>query len=132
MSGPIDRPIDVVRILRANGLRLKKAHEALESLAQGKRVAISVEQDCIDQFVPRLGDLGVSAHRISAPSVDVQMLRQKFGLSQADFSRRFGFSLDALQNWEQGRNVPEGPARTLLKIIERHPEVVDEALTGVE
>ena len=49
-------------------------------------------------------------------------------MSQREFSVRFGFNLDALQNWEQGRRFPEGSARVLLKVIERNPDAVDEAL----
>lgn len=60
--------------------------------------------------------------------VDVKAIRQRLKMSQREFALRFGFKLDSLQNWEQGRRVPEGSARVLLRVIEHHPEVVDEAL----
>jgi putative transcriptional regulator len=60
--------------------------------------------------------------------VDVRSIRQSLGMSQAQFARRFGFSIDALQNWEQGRRFPDGPARVLLRVIEKNPNAVDEAL----
>jgi DNA-binding transcriptional regulator YiaG len=41
---------------------------------------------------------------------------------------RFGFELDTIQNWEQGRNAPDAQTQVLLKVIETHPEIVDEAL----
>jgi putative transcriptional regulator len=61
-------------------------------------------------------------------AVDVKAIRERFGLSQADFARRFGFRVDAVQNWEQGRRRPAGAARALLKVIDREPEAVRRAL----
>ncbi len=60
--------------------------------------------------------------------VDVKALRKQLGFSQAQFSRRFGFAIDALQDWEQHRRRPDRTARILLKIIEHEPEVVTRAL----
>ena len=52
------------------------------------------------------------AHRRTVLSdIDVKALREKIGLTQVDFSRMIGVSIKTLQNWEQGRRVPEGPAR---------------------
>jgi len=49
-------------------------------------------------------------------------------LSQARFARAFGISLDPLQNWEQGRRQPTGPAKVLPKVAERHPAAGLEAV----
>jgi len=46
------------------------------------------------------------------------------GLSQAQFAKLIGVSLRTLQEWEQGRKRPSGPAATLLRIVARDPEVV--------
>ena len=62
--------------------------------------------------------------------VDVKAIRQKLGMSQAQFARSFGFALDAVQNWEQGRRRPEGAARAFLKVIEREPDAVRRALAA--
>jgi putative transcriptional regulator len=61
-------------------------------------------------------------------SVDVASIRHGMGLSQHDFARRFGFSLRAVQDWEQKRRVPERSARILLKVIETRPEAVEDVL----
>ncbi len=58
----------------------------------------------------------------------VAAVRARMGLSQAQFARALGISLDTLQNWEQGRRQPSGPARVLLRIAIRHPEAVLEAV----
>jgi putative transcriptional regulator len=58
----------------------------------------------------------------------VRALRAKLGLTQAQFARRFGFTLDTVQQYEQGRRHPSGLASTLLRIIEADPEAVMRAL----
>jgi putative transcriptional regulator len=61
-------------------------------------------------------------------TVDVKAVRERLGLSQNEFSTVFAVGLDALQNWEQGRRRPTGPARVLLQIIDREPAAVSRAL----
>jgi transcriptional regulator with XRE-family HTH domain len=56
----------------------------------------------------------------------VRRIREKFGLTQDEFAERFGLSLRTVQEWEQGRAMPEGPARILLAVIEREPAAADE------
>jgi putative transcriptional regulator len=58
----------------------------------------------------------------------VRALRAKLGLSQAQFALRFGFTIDTVQQYEQGRRRPSGPASTLLRVIEAEPEAVIRAL----
>lgn len=55
---------------------------------------------------------------------DVAALRKHFGLSQSKFAAMLGISVDTLQNWEQGRRQPDGPARVLLRVAATHPEAV--------
>lgn len=76
------------------------------------------------------GDHSVARVRVVRvpEQVDVKAIRQQLNMSQSEFARRFGFSVDALQNWEQGRRFPDSTARVLLRVIERHPEVVEDAL----
>jgi putative transcriptional regulator len=57
-------------------------------------------------------------------ATDVRALRGHFGLSQAKFAALLGISVDTLQNWEQGRRQPEGPAKVLLRIAAKHPEAL--------
>jgi putative transcriptional regulator len=55
-------------------------------------------------------------------------LRKRLGLSQAEFAGQFRLNLRTLQDWEQGRREPEEIARTYLRVIERNPDAVREAL----
>lgn len=59
---------------------------------------------------------------------DVAAIRAKTGLSQDRFAEAFHISAHTLRNWEQGRRVPEGPARALLMAIDRDPQAVMRAL----
>lgn len=60
--------------------------------------------------------------------IDVKEIREKCNMTQEEFSTNFGVSLPTLQNWEQGRRKPEGPAKVLLKLIMKKPNLVKEAL----
>jgi len=59
---------------------------------------------------------------------DVRSIRQELGLSQSEFALLIGVSVATLQNWEQGRRRPEGPARALLRIAATKPKALLEAL----
>lgn len=62
---------------------------------------------------------------------DVKAIRKNTGLSQACFSQLIGVSVKTLQNWEQGRRHPQGPARVLLQVFRSHPNAVTSALGDV-
>ncbi|MEW6369032.1 MAG: helix-turn-helix domain-containing protein [Acidobacteriota bacterium] len=55
---------------------------------------------------------------------DVAALRGRFRLSQAKFAALLGISVDTLQNWEQRRRQPEGPAKVLLRVAAAHPDAL--------
>ena len=54
---------------------------------------------------------------------DVRHVRETLGISQGTFARLIGVSVNTVQNWEQGRRTPTGPARVLLYIAEHNPAV---------
>jgi putative transcriptional regulator len=60
---------------------------------------------------------------VAMPS-DVKAIRKKTGLSQSAFAALLGVSLRTLQDWEQGRRHPRGPAQALLRVADRHPEAL--------
>ena len=54
-------------------------------------------------------------------------IRARTGLSQVEFARLLGVSVRTLQEWEQGRRAPSGPARMLLSIAHKNPKILLES-----
>lgn len=65
-----------------------------------------------------------AADVLNAETPNVGALRARFKLSQAKFAALLGISIDTLQNWEQQRRRPEGPAKVLLRVAAAHPEAL--------
>lgn len=61
--------------------------------------------------------------------LDVKAIRARLQKSQREFAQMIGVSVATLQNWEQGRRKPEGPARALLQVALYKPDAVMEALS---
>ncbi|GHU31213.1 transcriptional regulator [Betaproteobacteria bacterium] len=59
---------------------------------------------------------------------DVKSLRESASVSQTEFARMIGVSRRTLENWEQHRSHPSGPARALLKIVAANPKAALKAL----
>ena len=57
------------------------------------------------------------------PTAPAKLIRNHLKLSQSSFAGLMGVSLRTVQEWEQGRRKPSGPAKTLLRIVEQHPEI---------
>lgn len=75
------------------------------------------------------GKADEKAFRVHVPElVDVKAIRKSLALTQREFALRYGFTIGAVRDWEQGRRQPEASARVLLKVIEKRPEVVAEVL----
>jgi len=70
----------------------------------------------------KAGKKTLRTHTISEPAPP-QVIRAKLNLSQSAFAGLMGVSLRTIQDWEQGRRKPSGPALALLRIAEQKPEV---------
>jgi putative transcriptional regulator len=93
----------------------------------GKRL-ITAMREVVDHVE---GKVALPLRYVEVPEdVDVKAIRSRLGLSQAEFSRRYGVSQRSLQEWEQGRRRPESAVRAYLTVIERNPKAVEEALTS--
>ncbi len=95
-----------------------------------------MKKKAFNQLLKGVGELGAAlkgnasavtrVSRIEPESVAA--IRAKLKLSQSQFAKAFGISIDTLQNWEQGRTQPSGAARVLLKVAARNPQAVLEAV----
>jgi putative transcriptional regulator len=61
-------------------------------------------------------------------SSGVRVIRERTSLSQWEFAQLIGVSVKTLQNWEQDRRRPTGPAAALLSIIEHDPALAVKAI----
>ena len=71
------------------------------------------------------GEIKLKTRHLAEPSPPGK-IRQKLKLSQSAFASLMGVSPRTIQDWEQGRRKPQGPAKSLLRIAEQHPEVFTE------
>jgi putative transcriptional regulator len=60
--------------------------------------------------------------------LDVEALRENYGLSQRQFAALLGVSVRTLRNWEQGRRAPREPSALLLRVAAEHPDAVWEVV----
>jgi DNA-binding transcriptional regulator YiaG len=127
----IKQPTRVAIALKKLGLTLRKAHSVLNQLAEGKAAAVRIQMsDSFKAGSVELGKLGVDALKIEKADPDPRAIRDKLGISQAEFAIRFCLELDTIQNWEQGRSQPDPAAKVLLRVIDKCPDVVESVLTN--
>lgn len=69
-----------------------------------------------------------ASRRLTVTPPDVKTVREQTGLTQSEFARLMQISIKTLQNWEQHRRNPTGPAAALLKIVLTAPEIAIKAL----
>jgi putative transcriptional regulator len=93
------------------------------------KVARSIRRGLEEAVAYARGEAKESAYRVHIPAlIDVRAIRTKLGMTQEEFAGRFGFSVNTLRHWEQGKRQPEGPTRAYLLVIERAPKAVQKAL----
>jgi DNA-binding transcriptional regulator YiaG len=70
------------------------------------------------------------SRRFERRSLDVKAMRERIGLSQSEFAGLLRVSVRTLQNWEQARRQPTGPALALLKIVATAPDLAIQSLNS--
>jgi putative transcriptional regulator len=94
-------------------MKTKMFEELLESVREGGAIL--------------RGDKKAS-RRFVVEAASVRAIRERTSLSQAEFADLIGVSVKTLQNWEQDRRRPTGPAATLLRIIAHEPQLAIRAI----
>jgi putative transcriptional regulator len=93
------------------------------------KAADSIQRGLKEAVAYARGDARERDYRVQVPvRIDVRAIRAKLGVAQAEFAGRFGFSINTLRHWEQGKRQPQGPTRAYLVVIERAPKAVRKAL----
>jgi len=96
-----------------------------------------MKEDTFAKLVASIKEAGEIKAGHQAPSriyeikpPEIRIVRERLDVSQGEFAVMIGVSTRTLQNWEQGRRQPEGPAKALLTIASRNPAAVLDALHG--
>jgi putative transcriptional regulator len=100
-------------------VRLKADGRLVEILPDGSEGPISISNGT---HAPRVNG---ALHATNARFIEAayaRNVRGQTGLTQTAFAARIGVPVETVRNWEQGKRSPRGPARALLKVIERAPE----------
>ena len=100
----------------------RKADEAAIGRVDARRLDATTEED----ITRHTAEDEEAARRDAAAYA--RRVRKRTGLTQAAFAARIGVPLDTVRNWEQGKRSPAGPARALLKVLDRAPEMTLAAL----
>lgn len=130
-SGRLGDMFEAARLLVRAGVSVRTAKKTIDSLVSGG-TAYAEATSVVDYetFKKRLMSQNIRVYRIVRRKVDVKALRARLGISQEAFAGRYSLDIKTLQNWEQGRTEPEGPAAILLQLIDRDPEKVVELLAS--
>lgn len=90
----------------------------------------SIERGLKEAIAHARGESVATIHEIEIPEPDVQAIRARTGLSQAEFAKSIGVKKATLLNWEHRRRSPDGPARVRLALIDKDPTIVQRTLAG--
>ena len=98
-------------------VRLKADGRIVEVLADGSERAIT------NWLAPAATATMPNGHGEAPDAAYARGVRARTNLTQAEFAARIGVPIDTVRNWEQGKRSPRGPARALLKLIDKAPDV---------
>lgn len=116
------------RVLSRLVAAIKKEGKRLMSTARS-RMGHEIETALGEVLAHVRGEVELPCRVMDDPSAErIRALRKRLRLSRERFAERFGLDARAVQDWEQGRRVPDRAARVLLTVIDREPEAVIRAL----
>ena len=106
-------------------VRLKADGRIVEILPDGSEHPLPRRLEEIAQQMRRasVAAAATAAPAASSDAAYARGVRARTRLTQAQFAARIGVPLETVRNWEQGKRSPRGPARALLKLIDRAPDV---------
>ena len=103
-------------------VRLKADGRIVEIMPDGSERAIAIAA----------APSPTNGHGEAADAVYARGVRARTKLTQAEFAARIGVPIETVRNWEQGKRSPRGPARALLKVIDKAPQVAFAVLSTVK
>jgi DNA-binding transcriptional regulator YiaG len=119
--------------LANRGVPLLKAKRAVEEMARNGVAVLELPKvEDRRAVLAEFAAAGIHANPRAEGVVNVKALRERLGLTQEQFSLRFGIDIDTLQNWERRRRVPDLAAQRFLRVIERAPEAAARAQEEID
>lgn len=107
-------------------VRLKADGRIVEILPDGSERALdnvrTRRSEAVQRDVVTVDALSGTEHR-EPDAAYAKGVRARTKLTQAEFAARIGVPIETVRNWEQGKRTPRGPARALLKVIDKAPQV---------
>jgi DNA-binding transcriptional regulator YiaG len=119
--------IEAALLLTHSGMTMLRAKRAIEAMLEKGEVVVHVPKADLWETTLMLFKSGIEATKIATDPVDVRALRERLGMTQEQFARRYNLDLDALQNWEQGRRPIERATASYLRVIAAQPEIAARA-----
>jgi len=114
-------------------VRLKADGRIVEILPDGsERPLVNAPASAVVRSVPGPAVVTPREHGRPPDADYARGVRARTRLTQAEFAARIGVPIETVRNWEQGKRSPRGPARALLKVIERAPDLAFAALRSDE
>jgi putative transcriptional regulator len=108
-------------------VRLKADGRLMEILPDGSEQPLSRRGR---ENPARVNGAALAANGRFLDAAYARNVRGQTGLTQAAFAAQIGVPVETVRNWEQGKRSPRGPARALLKVIERAPAAAFAVLGG--
>jgi putative transcriptional regulator len=113
-------------------VRLKADGRIVEILADGSERALASASDAAPVMA---GAEAATTGSLTGPDATVAAayargVRARTKLTQSEFAARIGVPIETVRNWEQGKRSPRGPARALLKVIDKAPQVAFAVLSA--
>lgn len=102
-------------------VRLKADGRIVEILPDGSERALPSQRD--PGVATPVDTVAISTNGALPDAAYARGVRARTKLTQAEFAARIGVPIETVRNWEQGKRSPRGPARALLKVIDKVPDV---------
>ena len=132
-TGPLDKPVTIVRRLMEAQSSMRAANDAVARLAERGSAVCTVSRDAdLDRLAHDLAGMHVQVRRRRLDQTlctSIADMRAHHGLSQREYADLLGLDVRTLQNWEQGRNRPDPAAISLMRVFAHAPDVVEDALS---
>jgi putative transcriptional regulator len=113
-------------------VRLKADGRIVEILPDGSERALPSQHGFVPAISRREAGAATSANGAPPDAAYARGVRARTKLTQAEFAARIGVPIETVRNWEQGKRSPRGPARALLKVIDKAPDVAFAVLHTVK